>query len=214
MLDYNNFIIKFEKSVKHLNNVTLDLTKLQQIFTYVNLLLKWNKVYSLTAITKLDDIINLHLLDALAIMPHLLSTGKLLDVGSGMGIPGIMIAIYYPQLQVSLIDSSSKKSSFLQQVAIEAKLANLKVINKRVEDFNIAPRDKFNLVICRAFSSIDKFITCSKHLITMDGFYLLMKSQNIYQELASFNSYSYNIIELTIPNYHNKRFLLKIDNHE
>ncbi len=200
-----------------LNKLTEDISKLglipdedktRQLLSYIELLIKWNKTYSLTAINNINDILKYHILDGLAVVPYLEQFINIIDIGSGMGVPGIILAIWQPKLKVSVLDSNSKKTAFLQQVKIELNLANLSVINSRVEEYD--PVDKFDIAISRAFSSSQIFINLVTRLIKPGGFLMLMKGQNINDELK-FLTNRYVIIDLDIPKISEKRFLLKIE---
>lgn len=189
-----------------------DESKVEQLLKYLNLLEKWNKTYSLTAITKIQDMVNYHLLDALSILPYLGDIVKLhniIDIGSGMGVPGVVIAICYPELKVTVLDSNSKKTAFLQQVAIELKINNLIVKCLKVQDY--APLEKFDIVISRAFASSSTFASLTKHLVNASGVLMAMKGNNIDSEISKLpNDCEYEIIKLSIPNFDVSRFLLKM----
>ena len=182
--------------------------KIDLLLYYIKLLLKWNKVYSLTAITDFEQAITLHLLDGLTVIPHLGDARHIIDVGSGMGVPGIVIAICYPDIQVCALDSNHKKTAFLQQVAIELGLTNLQVICCKVEEYK--PKHLYDLAISRAFSSSQMFINLTGHLLLDSGVWLLMKSKRVEAELDKISSYNYNLIPLRIPGCIDERYLLKI----
>ena len=195
--------------------LTLEHDKIVKLARYIELLLKWNKVYSLTAITDLDEVITYHILDGLSVVEYLtqqeISFNKLLDVGSGMGVPGIIIAISYPDKQVGLLDSNNKKSAFLRQVSIELGLTNVDVLTQRVEDYTVV--DGYDILISRAFAQLDIFVKLTKHLLKPSGFFLAMKSKNLPNELTLLNRYRVDVIDVAIPRVLDKRFLVKIS-HE
>ena len=116
----------------------------RKLLDYILLLDKWNKVYSLTAVREPERMIGLHLLDCLATLPHI-NASRLLDVGSGGGMPGIILAICHPEWQVTMIDSNSKKTGFLQQAAISLQLSNVTVVTSRVEQFQ--PAQLFDVIV-------------------------------------------------------------------
>src|SRR5512134_2442486 len=128
--------------------LTIDADRQQRLLRYLQLMEKWNRVYNLTAIRERLQMVYQHLLDSLAIVPHV-RPNNVLDVGSGAGLPGIPLAIARPELQVTLIDSIAKKTAFLLQVKAELGLANLKVVTGRVEDYR--PEADFDVVTSRAF---------------------------------------------------------------
>lgn len=187
-----------------------DEHKVNQLVSYLELLFKWNKVFSLTAVTNYAEAITTHILDGLSIVNHLSdSTIKsVIDIGSGMGVPGIILAIWCEQLSVSLLDCNHKKIAFLTQAVIELGLNNATVINHRVESY--AATQNFDVIISRAFSDSGLFVNLSKHLLKTDGFLLLMKSQAVFNELDKISGCSYELIPVTIPFVNNQRFLLKI----
>lgn len=187
--------------------VKVDEKQLVALNNYAAMLIKWNKVYSLTAISSLRQIKILHLIDGLSLIPHLPDNGLVLDVGSGMGVPGIIIAIMKPDLQVTLIDSSSKKIAFLRQVKIELGLVNLEIINSRVEKYD---SQKFDIITSRAFADLSLFIALTEHLLNDSGYYLAMKSQQASNEADKLNNYSSEIINLQVPYLDAPRVLVKI----
>lgn len=157
----------------------------QQLLDYLDLLQKWNKVHNLTAVRDPEEMVTLHLLDSLSVLPHI-SGKRLLDVGSGAGLPGIPLAICVPHLQVTVMDSSHKKASFMRQAKAELKLANLEVVCGRVEKHQ--PPQLFDVVISRAFSDFAEFIALTRHLCAPDGQWLAMKGVYPYDELAQFQA--------------------------
>jgi len=139
------------------------------LMRYVALLEKWNRTYNLTAIRKPAEVVSHHLLDSLAVVPHLPvpAEGALADVGAGAGLPGIPIALARPQWRITLNDSSEKKLAFLRQAAIELELSNVAVHSGRVEQWR--PQPKFELVISRAFARLDEFRSRCAHLVASGG---------------------------------------------
>ncbi len=148
---------------------------------YLDLMAKWNKTFNLTAIHELERMLTHHLLDSLAVAPHV-GAGPLLDVGSGAGLPGIPLAILRPELKVTLLDASQKKCGFMQQAAIELKLPNVTVVHARVEEFR--PRDGFAQVVSRAFSELSEFVRLTRHLVAEGGEWLAMKGLYPNEEIA------------------------------
>jgi 16S rRNA (guanine527-N7)-methyltransferase len=152
---------------------------------YLALLAKWNKTYNLTAIREPQRMVTHHLLDALAVVPHLPATPglRILDVGSGGGVPGIPLAIARPDAHVVMIDSNHKKASFLVQAAIELKLRNIESHAVRVEDF--APALPFDIVISRAFSELGAFASVAAPHLAPHGRIFAMKGVHPDEEFAS-----------------------------
>lgn len=183
--------------------------QIEQLLMYKELLIKWNKTFSLTAITNEIDIINLHIMDGLTIVPEFSIANNILDVGSGMGIPAIILAIMYPDKKVYALDSNHKKAAFLLQVKIQLKLANLFVINKRVESYELF--EGFSVITSRAFSDLKLFTNLTEHLLSENGFYLAMKSISGVEEARLVeNDYVVDVISLKIPNIDANRFLIKL----
>ena len=142
----------------------------EQLLQYLALLEKWNRTYNLTAIRDPLEMVSHHLLDSLAVIPHLpmpQAGATLADVGSGAGLPGIPLAIARPQWQIALNDSNQKKAAFLRQAAIELGLANAAVHEGRVESWR--PAARFAVVISRAFAELADFIAHCRHLVAPGG---------------------------------------------
>ncbi len=153
----------------------ISIEKQAQLIAYVLLIDKWNKVHNLTAVRDVSEMVTLHLLDSLSVLPHVqaLNAKNLLDVGAGAGLPSIPLAICFPELQVTAIDSVQKKTSFMRQVKGELGLGNFNVETGRVEVLKVAP--EFDVIISRAFSEIGLFIKLTKHLLAKNGHWLAMK---------------------------------------
>jgi len=185
----------------------------QKLLDYLALLAKWNKVHNLTAVRDPEEMVTLHLLDSLAVLPHLfvssLAKGegkRLLDVGSGAGLPAIPIALARPQLKVTALDSSHKKTTFLRQVKAELGLANLDIVCGRVEEYQ--PEQKFDCVISRAFSDVAEFVQLTAHLCAKDGMWLAMKGVYPYDELAQVKNVISEVVPLRVPGLSAQRHLV------
>ena len=161
--------------------VTLDQEQLTRLLQYLALIRKWNRVHNLTALRDPDKMLTHHLLDSLAVVPRV-HAQTWLDVGSGAGLPGMVLAIARPDWQVTLADSNHKKSSFQQQAQIELGLTNVRVAAGRVED--AIPDQKFDGVISRAFSEIGEFTLLTRHLLAPGGRWYAMKGVQPDNELA------------------------------
>lgn len=144
----------------------------EKLLAYLELLAKWNKTYNLTAIRDPEKMISHHLLDSLAVLPHL-PEGPLADVGSGGGLPGIPLAIADPARRVTLNDANHKKAAFLQQAVIELKLTNANVHVGRVQAWR--PAQRFACVITRGFAELADFISACRHLLAPGGVLAAMK---------------------------------------
>ena len=202
--------------VKGVAEMDLDVSRETQekLLAYLALLQKWNKVYNLTAVRDSMEMVTLHLLDSLSVLPYI-DTSNLLDVGSGGGLPGIVLAICKPELQVTTIDTVQKKTIFMRQVKGELGLSNLTVVHARVESYQ--PSHKFEVIISRAFSDIALFVKLTEHLLAQNGKWLAMKGQVPHEELASLVNKARqaisikNIIPLTVAGLDAERHLLLIE---
>ena len=143
-----------------------------QLIDYLQLLVKWNRAYNLTAIRQPEQMVTRHLLDSLVIGPYLQGP-RILDVGTGAGLPGIPLALAYPDLQFTLLDSNGKKIRFVTQAVAELGLANVDVIQSRIEAFQ--PECRFDTITARAFASIEELIGQTTRLLVDKGQYLIMK---------------------------------------
>ena len=143
-----------------------------QLIDYLQLLVKWNRAYNLTAIRQPEQMVTRHLLDSLVIGPYLQGP-RILDVGTGAGLPGIPLALAYPDLKFTLLDSNGKKIRFVTQAVAELGLANVDVIQSRIEAFQ--PECRFDTITARAFASIEELIDQTTRLLVDKGQYLIMK---------------------------------------
>ncbi len=194
----------------------------QKLLAYLALLQKWNKVYNLTAVRNPLDMVTLHLLDSLSVLPYI-KVKNLLDVGSGGGLPGIVLAICLPSLHVTTIDTVQKKAIFMRQVKGELGLDNLQVVHARVESFKSA--EKFEMIISRAFSELALFVKLTKNLLAQNGQWLAMKGQVPHHELDTLTLESLNIpgslnirvqkiIPLMVAGLDAERHLVVLENNE
>ena len=183
----------------------------EKLLAYAALLEKWNKTYSLTALRGADKAVSHHLLDSLAVLPHV-PAGTLLDVGSGGGMPGIPLAIVLPELAVTLIDSNSKKTAFLRQAAIELRLSNVNVHCGRVEQYH--PSLPFSAITSRAFAELADFVVLSRHLLAADGVWLAMKGVRPEAEIAALPAgvRVRAVHPLQVPGVEGERHVVILDN--
>lgn len=190
--------------------VELNHQACQQLLDYLALLQKWNKVYNLSAIRDPQDMLVKHLLDSLAVVPMLQqATPKtLIDVGTGGGLPGIPLAIVFPQLPVSLLDSNQKKTRFLVQVKAQLGLANVRVLHTRVEDHT----EHYDAVISRAFTALDNFVVLTEPLLAAKGTWWAMKSQNLPAEMQALPAWVQvnNVHNLVVPGLDAQRLLVEM----
>lgn len=190
-------------------NLPLDTRQLQQLVDYLALLSKWNKAYNLTAIRDEGQMVTRHLLDSLAIAGHV--TGqRVIDVGSGAGLPGVPLAIVFPQREMHLLDSNGKKTRFLFQVKTALGLDNMVIHHARVEKFSAL--EPFNAVLSRAFASLQDMVRDCRHLLAPDGRLLAMKGSCPSLELESVRQMGagINVHSLAVPGLDEQRHLVEI----
>ena len=168
---------------------------------------KWNKAFNLTAIRDQDEILRLHILDSLTVLPFI--TGeKIIDVGTGAGLPGIPLAIFMPSVQFTLLDSNSKKTRFVQQAILELKLKNVEVVHGRVE--NLARNGEYDAVLSRAFASLSDIMHLTDYLLQPEGVLIAMKGQIPVQELKNITR-SYSVKSIVVPGVEAERCVLRIN---
>jgi len=149
----------------------------QKLLDYVALIYKWNQVHNLTAVREPMEMVTLHILDSLSVLPYI-DCKRLLDVGAGAGLPSIPLAICLPDLQVTAIDAVQKKVIFMRQAKAQLGLTNFNVIHGRIEEQEVPGKDmpeKFDVITSRAFSEIGLFVKLTKHLLADRGKWLAMK---------------------------------------
>jgi 16S rRNA (guanine527-N7)-methyltransferase len=188
--------------------VTLPDGGVDRLAQYLRLLEKWNRVHNLTAIREPEQMVTLHVLDSLSILPFLGDSRLLVDVGTGAGLPGIPLAIARPGLRVTLLDSSHKKATFLEQARVELKLDNVAVACERVERWH--PQARFDTVVSRAFAELADFVQGARHLVAPDGAMLAMKGVHPFDEIARLPAgwRVDRVAELTVPTLEAKRHLV------
>jgi len=149
----------------------------QKLLDYVALIYKWNQVHNLTAVREPMEMVTLHILDSLSVLPYI-DCERLLDVGAGAGLPSIPLAICLPGLQVTAIDAVQKKVIFMRQAKAQLGLVNFNVIHGRIEEQEVPSKDmpeRFDVITSRAFSEIGLFVKLTKHLLADGGKWLAMK---------------------------------------
>lgn len=175
---------------------------------YLNLLDKWNQAFNLSAIRNLDEMVERHIFDSLAILPSLKGP-RVIDIGTGAGLPGIPIAIIQPTWQVTLLDSNGKKTRFLTELKRQLKLSKLEIVNERVENYH--PTQGFDTVTSRAFSDLSKFLHLTKHLIAPQGQWLAMKGSKVTEELSNIHQ-AHQLMSYTLDGVDGERFCVIIPN--
>jgi 16S rRNA (guanine527-N7)-methyltransferase len=196
----------------------VELTERQheQLLDYVALLAKWNAVYNLTAIRDPRQMLIQHILDSLSIVPHLpaRADAAVLDVGSGGGLPGFVLAIVRPDWQVTLNDIVQKKSAFQSQVKAELGLANVSVVTGRVESLRpgVEVPKKFDLIVSRAFADLADFVTLARHLVADGGAIWAMKGVRPEGEIERLpaGTKALNTIRLSVPMLDAERHLIEV----
>jgi len=153
-------------------NVTYGDEAIEKLVAYMELLAEWNKTHNLTAVDDLEEMLSIHIFDSASIKPYM-KGASLLDVGSGAGLPGMILAILSPALEVTSVEARNKKAQFQMFAANKLRLKNFKVENVRIEEFE--PKEKFPMVTSRAFSSLEDFVVGSKQTLAPNGRWLAMK---------------------------------------
>lgn len=189
----------------------LSLTEAQQgqLLAYIALLEKWNRVYNLTAVREPARMLGLHIFDSLAVGSHLPQSARILDVGTGAGLPGMVLAIAHPALHVTMLDSLQKKTTFVQQAIGELELGNAAVVCERVELYQA---EKFDVVISRAFAELADFVKGAAHLISANGSMLAMKGVHPHDEIARLPAgfQVSRVVPLNVPEVDGQRHLVEI----
>lgn len=184
-------------------NLAISAEKQSQLLAYLQLLQKWNQTYNLTAITDFEKMITHHLLDSLSVSPFI-SGNQIADVGSGAGLPGIPLAIQFPEKHFVLMDSVGKKTRFISHAARELGLKNVSVFHGRAEEYQT--RHAFDTMIARAVASVDVLITIADYLLHDQGILLMMKADEIPP-----NQYAARIEKLQVPGIDTNRMLIMME---
>jgi 16S rRNA (guanine527-N7)-methyltransferase len=178
----------------------------EKLLAFLALLEKWNRSYNLTAVRDPEQMVPRHLLDSLTVLPYL-QGARVLDIGTGPGLPGIPLALARPDLAFSLLDSNAKKTRFATQAMHELGLKNVVIVQERVEKFH--PETKFDTLIARAFASIPDMLAASRHLCAAHGRFLVMKGVFPQEELAAVaDGYRAEVRALHIPGLDAARHLV------
>ena len=190
----------------------LDERQIEQLLAYVGLLGQWGKTYNLTAVRDPADMLVLHLLDSLSVRAPLWrhlqgQAAAVLDVGSGGGLPGVVLAITMPQLEVTCVDAVAKKAAFIRQVAAELRLPNLKAEHARVETLRAKP---WQVITSRAFASLNDFVAWTQALLAPEGVWMAMKGKHPADEIAELpnNVDVFHVEPLAVPGLEAERCLV------
>lgn len=184
--------------------------KIERLLGFIKLIEKWNKAYNLTAIRNREEMVRLHLLDSLAVLDFV-EGQRVIDIGTGAGLPGIPLAICLPEIEFVLLDSNAKKTRFVQQAVLELKLKNVTVCHSRVEQYH--PENRFNTVITRAFASLPTIVELTEHLLCKGGVVLAMKGQSPDAELEHMPQKT-TVIPIQVPGIEAERCLVRIESLE
>nr|WP_211162818.1 16S rRNA (guanine(527)-N(7))-methyltransferase RsmG [Alteromonas ponticola] len=181
----------------------------QRLLTYLGMLFKWNAAYNLTSVRDPKQMLQKHILDSLSVMPFVRGK-RVIDVGTGPGLPGIPLAIVLPHVEFDLLDSLGKRVRFMKQVAHECKLANIHPIQSRVEAHQ--PDTCYDIVISRAFASLKDMLHWCQHLVDFEGRFLALKGQYPQQEIDEVSNYYHieSVTELAVPDLIGERHLVTI----
>lgn len=191
-------------------NLSVDEGQAERLLGFVKLIEKWNKAYNLTAIRDREEMVRLHLLDSLAVLDFI-EGRRVIDIGTGAGLPGIPLAICLPETEFVLLDSNAKKTRFVQQAILELKLKNVTVCHSRVEQYH--PERAFNTVITRAFASLPIIVELTGHLLGKGGVVLAMKGQSPDAELEHVPRKT-TVIPIRVPGIEAERCLVRIESLE
>ncbi len=193
--------------------IALDEAQLARLAAFASLLARWNATHNLTAIRGADDMLTHHLLDSLALVPHVIrvtagAAARVLDVGSGGGLPGMVLAISAPQARVTLVDAVQKKCAFLTQARLELGLGNVEVVHSRVEALRVPP---FDVIVSRALSTLAQFVAWTRHLLKPGGCWLAMKGGLPAEEVSELPpGVRAEVIPLQVPGLKQQRHLIEM----
>ena len=179
-----------------------------KLLIYKDILKNWNKKINLTSFTNDFDIVKHHFLDSLSIT-KLIKQKKILDVGSGAGFPGIILALCDVTRQVTLVDKVGKKAAFMRQVCLELNLENVSVIHSRVEEIETF---KYDAIVARAFGDMSLLMSLTQNLINDRGVWYGMKSKKLMNEDIINNKKNYKIFDIKVPFLDAERYLIKVSN--
>ncbi len=191
-------------------NMPLSDEQVENLMAFLQLFIKWNKAYNLTSIRDPREMVPLHLLDSLAVNPFISDANNLIDVGTGPGWPGMVLAIINPDKQFTLLDSNGKKTRFMFQAKAALGLSNVTIINGRVEAYH--PPEPFDMIVSRAFASLQDMVSWCRHLPAADGCFLAMKGLYPEDELQALPA-DIQLVEsnrIEVPGVDGQRHVLRL----
>ena len=186
-----------------------DFLLIEKLEIYLATLKKWNKVYNLTAINEDSEIITKHFFDSLSVNGFIQNSQRILDVGTGAGFPGLILALFNPDKSFVLVDGVSKKISFLQEMIGKLNLKNVMAVHIKVEEYKVT--EQFDIIISRAFAEIKKMIKLTNHLIKVNGKFIAMKGPDVMNELDDLNLPFVNY-DVMVPFLQGTRKIIEIKN--
>ncbi|MEH8017058.1 16S rRNA (guanine(527)-N(7))-methyltransferase RsmG [Rheinheimera muenzenbergensis] len=198
------------KALVSQTELQLSEQQLQQCIAYLQLLDKWNSAYNLTSVRDPHEMLIKHVMDSLVVAPYLTGS-RFIDVGTGPGLPGVLLAIYYPDKHFTLLDSLGKRIRFLNQVKLQLKLDNIQPLQSRVEDHQ--PQTGYDGVISRAFASINDMLGWCRHLPAKNGRFFAMKGAAVQEEIAALPDFVKvaSVQPLVVPQLQAQRHLVILD---
>ena len=201
----NSLIVEGLNELGHENDFLL----IEKLEIYLATLKKWNKVYNLTAINEDSEIITKHFFDSLSVNGFIQNSQRILDVGTGAGFPGLILALFNPDKSFVLVDGVSKKISFLQEMIGKLNLKNVMAVHIKVEEYKVT--EQFDIIISRAFAEIKKMIKLTNHLIKVNGKFIAMKGPDVMNELDDLNLTFVNY-DVMVPFLQGTRKIIEIKN--
>jgi 16S rRNA (guanine527-N7)-methyltransferase len=209
----DSFLDQLQQGVETLGLNAIELP-LQDYLSYIELLVQWNSAYNLTAVREPGKMLAYHVLDSLSILPFIhgddCQGNKCLDIGTGAGLPGIILAMAKPDTHWVLLDGNNKKIRFVQQAVMTLNLSNVEVVCSRIEKYQT--EQSFSTIVSRAFTSLDDFYSCSQHLLAPGGTLLAMKGPDPENEISNLSTeeVTTTIIPLSVPGVTAARTLVQI----
>jgi len=180
---------------------------LARLIQYLALLEKWNQAYNLTAVRDPVKMVSLHLLDSVSVSPFLTGS-RILDVGTGAGLPGIPLALINPDKTFVLLDSNAKKTRFVRQAKMEIKLKNVEIVRSRLEAFHVD--HKFDTIVTRAFTDLCAIVAGTRHLLRRGGQIAAMKGRSSTVEIGQIGEFKFRVVPIAVPGVDAERYLVLV----